>query len=294
MVKRMLKTPKAHIIAEIGSNCFKYHSADQNFKMALMQIDSAREAGATAVKFQMFTSEELWGPECKDKVFAKLQNRFALPPHWLHDLKIRCRKSGMDFLCSGFSIQGFRNISPYVQTHKLASPEATSKPLVEFLMAQPKPVIASLGCMRQSIITPFLDSLRPGKDIILECVSEYPASEYQYDLVKMVQYHRHYDFPWGISDHTKGNTLAKYARSMGAEYFEKHVDFYLGIGRDTPDSGVSVNAQQFADYVKSIQSVRKIDYDVGKKLSNKLYSHRKESCGYEAVWHRPEPEYGGE
>ena len=285
------KKPKAHIIAEIGSNCFKYHTPEQNFKMALMQIHSAKEAGATAVKFQMFTSEELWGHNCKNKSFAKLQNRFALPPHWLHDFKTLCRRLSMDFLCSGFSIQGFRNISPYVNIHKLASPEATSPPLVEYLMKQPKPVIASLGCMRQSILIPFLNKLRPGTDIILECVSEYPASEYDYDLAKMVNLNTQYDMAWGISDHTKGSTLAKYARSFGATYFEKHVDFYLGIGRDTPDSEVSINGQQFVDYVKNIQSVRGIDYDVGKKLSNKLYAHRKSDCGHTSPYRRPEPEY---
>jgi len=284
------KKPKAHIIAEIGSNCFKYHSNDENFKMALLQINSAKEAGATAVKFQMFTAVELWGSNCRNKPFAQLQDRFSLPPHWLHDFRTRCRRLSMDFLCSGFSEQGFRTISPYVNTHKLASPEATSPPLVDFLMDQPKPVIASLGCMRRDMMSEFLDKLRP-TDIVLECISEYPASEYDYDLTKMVNIKKKYGFQWGVSDHTKGNNLARFARGMGATYFEKHVDFYMGAGRETPDTEVSINGQQFADYVKSIQSVRPIDYDVNKKLANKLYAHRKSDCGFKAPWSRPEPEH---
>ena len=282
---------KPTIIAEIGSNVFKYHSDNQNLRMAYTQIEGAKDAGATAVKFQMFTAEELWGIKCAGKTYANIQNRFSLPPSWLPELRDKCRKSSIQFLCSGFSIPGFKTISPYVTKHKLASPEATNERMLNFLMDQPKPVIASLGCMRNTIITDFIEKLRPGIDIILECVSQYPANELEYDLVKMLKLASRYQLDWGISDHTKGNNLAKLARSLGATYFEKHVDFSFGLGRETPDTAVSINGVQFEEYVKSIQSSRKIDYDVGKKLAHKLYAHRKSSCAKDATLGRPLPEW---
>jgi N-acetylneuraminate synthase len=282
---------KIKIIAEIGSNLFKYHSSEKNLKTGFDQIEAAKAAGANAVKFQMFCAEELWGPECKGKSFAKYQDRFALPPVWLNVLKRKCTSVGIEFMCSGFSVHGFKTIAPYVSKHKLASPEATSKPIVDWLMDQPKPVIASLGCMRKSKIDDFLERLRPGKDIVLECVSEYPAREIEYDLIKMVEINKKYCLKWGISDHTKGTVLAEFARSLGATYFEKHVDFLAGVGSETPDTEVSTNGLHFEKYVKNIGNASKIDYDVKKKLAHKLYAHRKSDCGYNATWNRPMPEW---
>ena len=78
---------------------------------------------------------------------------------------------------------------------------------------------------------------------------------------------------------------------MGASYFEKHVDFFIGIGNETPDTEVSTNGLHFENYAKNIGNAKKIDYDVNKKLAHKLYAHRKSDCGFNASWYRPMPEW---
>jgi sialic acid synthase SpsE len=280
-MKRIWNLSRAFIIAEIGSNCFKHRDAKRNLDNAIRQIGAAREYGADAVKFQFFTSEELWGPDCRGTTFSELQDKYALPFHWLEDLKKACDRAGLEFMCSAFSVGGFDIVSRYVKRHKLASPEVRAKNLFNYLFDKPKPVIFSLGCVTTRELPTFLERMRP-KDVVLECVSKYPASMVDYDLHNI----RQANCLWGISDHTPGSQLAVLARSKGACYFEKHVDFFPDEGGETPDRCVSISGNEFQKYVHAIRDQDVLDHDTEKRLSIKLYGRRKTRAG----WFRPFPE----
>ena len=85
---------------------------------------------------------------------------------------------------------------------------------------------------------------------------------------------------WGVSDHTLDSDLAVFARSYGATFFEKHVDFFYGEGRHTPDMVVSIADHEFVEYVHAIRSTPVVDRDDIKKRSASKYSRRRIADAY--------------
>jgi sialic acid synthase SpsE len=276
---------KSFIIAEIGSNCFKYLEQERNLDNAIRQINAAKEHGADAVKFQLFDAKELWGPECEGTAFAKRQDKYAMPYFWLPELKKACDSASIEFMCSAFSPCGFDLVHQFVNRHKLASPEVRAEDICDYLFNQSKPVILSLGCVTSDELPQLINRTKP-KDVILECVSKYPASIVDYDLYNIRTLAKKQNLTWGVSDHTKGSQLAVFARSKGATYFEKHVDFFAGEGAETPDSAVSITGNEFRKYVEDVQAQPLVDCDIEKHRAIELYARQKTKDG----WYRPFPE----
>lgn len=237
-------TSEPYIIAEIGSNCFKWNSAALDLDCAYYQISEAKEAGAEAVKFQLFTAAEIWGPEAEGTAEAAELDRFALPPEWLPLLKAKCDEVGIDFMCSAFSVAGYALVNPHVSTHKIASPEVTAPDITAAVIAHGKPFLWSDGC---SIAL-------EGQGIRMLCVSKYPAHADDYGLPESAP-----AGTWGLSDHTTGTHAALLARQAGATYFEKHVDFFKDLGQGTPDSPVSCNKDIFCRWVATIRNSENTD-----------------------------------
>ncbi len=265
---------KVHIIAEVGSNWAKFDEPERNFNTALTQIERAAKAGADSVKFQLFTCAELYGDRVRNTTFERSFNKYALPPEWLPDLSEHCIKNGINFMCSAFSVAGFETVDPFVNWHKLASPEASDRKLVSWLNDQPKPYFWSDGCGDPGL------THRP-RDIKMACTSKYPAEIEDYDL-------RGFNgVGWGLSDHTRGPSLAVLAVRLGCSYVEKHVDFCLTTGNPTPDTCVSISNSNFKHWV---QKIRAVDPDAARDLKEecgRLYGRKKDRAG---EYRRPLPE----
>ena len=250
------------IIAEIGSNWRKYESELKNWDLARFQIEQAKELDATGVKFQFFTAQELFGPQVIGTRLERDVNRYALPQDWLPKLKEECDQVGIEFLCSAFSLDGFKVVDNFVETHKLASPERTDPNLVAWLESQDKPFYYSDGCGGTHL----------GKGIPMACVSSYPAHFLEYELYSG-------QIEWGLSDHTIGSTLAIMAVRSGATHFEKHVDFCLDSGDPTPDSEVSSDPHEWTSWVNAILKYQ--DRRKGlKDLNLAKYGRRETIDGY--------------
>lgn len=251
------------IIAEIGSNWRKFDSELKNWDVAKYQIETAKEFGATGVKFQFFTAQELFGPQVIGTRFERDINQYALPQDWLPKLKAKCDEVEIEFLCSAFSLDGFKVVDNFVETHKLASPERTDPNLVAWLETQDKPFYYSDGCGGTHL----------GKGIPMACVSQYPAHFLNYELYSG-------QVEWGLSDHTPDDVLVIMALRQGATHFEKHVDFCPNDGDKTPDSGVSVDGHGWTSWVKAI-----LGYDGDRRQSLKdlnlaKYGRRETIDGY--------------
>jgi sialic acid synthase SpsE len=265
-----------YIVAEIGSNCFKYRKEERNLKLALDQIDAAKICGADAVKFQMFTHKELFGVE--------KYSEYELPKEWLPRLKAHCDKRKIDFLCSGFSLQGFRHLNIFVDIHKIASPEACSETLLNSVLCMANPVIVSNGCLTYAEQVDLVRSeLWGADDVLLECVSRYPAKYDDYDLYPITSLASKYRCLWGVSDHTLNPGIAFKARQLGATYFEKHVDLVSVSAQKTPDSCVSADMFDFKKYCNLLKSYRPtLDYHESKLAAKKKYGRR--GNGYRPIY----------
>ena len=264
-----------YIIAEIGSNCLKYRSEERNLKLAFEQITAAKQCGADAVKFQMFTHKELFGVE--------KESQYELPKEWIPKLHDFCKKRKIDFLCSAFSLQGFHHLNPFVNYHKVASPEACSSQILNSVLCMANPVIVSNGCLTYREQQELVQSdLWGADDVLLECVSEYPASAHSYDLGHIVKLASKFRILWGLSDHTLSVVAAKQARQLGATFFEKHVDLVSVSAPKTPDSTVSADYHDFKKYCNVLKSYSpSIDYYDSKLEAKKKYGRQKN--GYRPV-----------
>ncbi|GAF77132.1 unnamed protein product, partial [marine sediment metagenome] len=80
------------IIAEAGSN----HNGD--LKLAKKLIDAASDAGADAIKFQLFTDEEL----SSNKKTKTILKKFEFKRNWIGDLSTYCKKKNILFLATPF------------------------------------------------------------------------------------------------------------------------------------------------------------------------------------------------
>ena len=91
------------VIAEAGAN------HNKNFNQALALIDVAVESGASACKFQTYSSNTLYSKNTPN--FAgytninKLIDDIALPREWQKDLKQYCDERGIEFMSTPFDEQ---------------------------------------------------------------------------------------------------------------------------------------------------------------------------------------------
>ena len=240
------------IIAEVGSN---WRDLD-DCKKSIVQ---SRLVGADAVKFQLFTPGELYGPQHGYEI-----SQYSLPHNWLPILKEKCDQVGIQFMCSAFSPEGYAEVDPYVATHKVASSECCHLRILEKLRELGKPVILSTGAKGKDDIRMALQvltgtdeycrihglELDPVPVTLMYCVVAYPANEVNLDTIKTLRDQFHCDV--GYSDHTTDVcNIPRLAVDKGATVIEKHFTIIPEVS--TPDQPHSLSPDQFRNMVKSIR-----------------------------------------
>ena len=205
------------IICEVGSN---WSTIDDCVK----SIELAALAGADAVKFQHFTTSELYGQPVGS-------NPHYLPEKWFPRLKEACGLSGVEFMCSAFSPEGYGRVDPFVNAHKVASCEAIAPPIVDAALACGKPTFISVGAMEEGEIREMMERHRLSQIMPMFCVGSYPAVD--------TPWHLFFGMPCCISDHS----LEVYPPvSPGCFAIEKHVNL---VGASGPDAPHSLNFEHF-------------------------------------------------
>ena len=238
---------KPYIIAEIGSNF------DQDFEKALKLINVARDAGADAVKFQLFKANHLY-PN-KDGLY-KVFKSIELNPNWLSKLKNYAEKLNLDFIVSPFDKKSVDELDRVkLKIYKIASSEATNLDLINYIAKKRKPIIFSTGMCEMIDVEEavgVIESYQNKLISILQCVSEYPLKISKTNLNVIELYKNRFSYPVGFSDHTLDSISAVTAVGLGARVFEKHITLDKnGIG---PDHFYAMNPIEFKCYVKSIKS----------------------------------------
>ena len=127
-------------IAEIGSN----HNRDLDRALAL--IDACADAGADAVKVQLFRIDDLFAPEAL-AAHAQLRARRAweLPPELLAPLAERCHERGLRFGATPFGLWAVEAAAPHVDFLKIASYELLWHDLLRACADTGLPLLVSTG-----------------------------------------------------------------------------------------------------------------------------------------------------
>lgn len=226
---------KVYIIAEVGSN---WKTKDD----LMGSVNLARNCGADAVKFQYFTPSELYGPTPEiDQTFP------------LRHLKEKADAAGLDFLCTAFSPQGFKEVDKFVDAHKIASSEMAYQDLLKVARATGKPILLSTGGYFVADIERSLKFLQESANypvIPLHCNHAYPAKFT--DLKKWSAIKAMWNGPMGFSDHTTSIDLVPVMyKNLGACVYEKHFNPYGYT--DTPDALNSLNREEFKAMVSYLR-----------------------------------------
>ena len=253
MLKNMVKLGKKsvgpdtapYIVAEAGSNF------DQDLDKARKLIDIAAEAGANAVKFQLFSADILYpNKDGLHHIFKALE----LNPDWLPGLKAHSEERGLDFLASAFdavSVDTLENLN--ICAFKIASSETTNHKLLLKVASTGKPLILSTGMCDMIDVQQAVEiCLEAGNAqlILLQCGAVYPLDIGNSNLSVIRSFAERFRCPVGFSDHTIDNTAAITAVGVGATVFEKH--FTISKQDKGPDHFYALEPNELKIYVNSI------------------------------------------
>lgn len=254
-----------YIIAEIGVN----HNGDM--ALAHRLIDAAVAAGADAVKFQTYRTEELVLPDAAQAAYQSrnlgaatsqtdMLRRYELPFAAFAELQRHCQASGIDFISTAFdapSLEFVISLAPVCL--KWASGELTNQPMLMQAAASGLPMLLSTGMGSLAEVARSVDWLGGKVPLaVLQCVSDYPAAIEDQNLRVLPMMQSAFGCPVGFSDHTIGPYAAIAARALGMAVLEKH--FTLDRTMEGPDHRASVTPDDFADMV---QVLRKVEAGLG-------------------------------
>lgn len=259
------------VIAEAGVN----HNGD--VILAKKLIDLAAEAGADAVKFQTFSTEENVTQSAPKASYQKktslresqfdMLRKLELSQGEFREIFDYCKYKKILFLSTPFDYASADFLARLpVSLFKISSGEITNVLLLKKVAEFKKPIILSTGMssleeVKQAVKLIYLAGNK--KLTLLHCTSNYPTKFEDVNL-RAIQTLRHeFNVPVGYSDHTEGIEVAIAATALGAEVIEKH--FTLDKNLPGPDHKASLSPTQLKDLVRSIRNVE-ISMGDGRKV----------------------------
>jgi N,N'-diacetyllegionaminate synthase len=250
------------IIAEAGVN----HNGDLGLAKTL--IEAAKTAGADAVKFQTFSTDDLaldTAPKASyqrgttDKAESQYQmlKKLELKQEEFADLKLYADQVGITFLSTPYDLESARYLAELgVGAIKIASIDITNHPLLKEVARLGLPILLSTGMATLGEIEQGLAVVNNGGNsqvVLLHCVTNYPIKEEEANLRVMGTLRQAFDVPVGYSDHTVGLAAPLAAVALGAVVIEKH--FTLDRDSPGPDHAASIEPAGLAELVAGIRAV---------------------------------------
>ena len=276
------------IIAEMSAN----HCGDK--ELAKKIIKAAKDAGADAVKIQTYTADTLTinchNPEFRlngglwdGKYLYDLYQEASTPWEWQGELKEYADGIGIPLFSTPFDFTAVDFLETLnVPMYKIASFEAFDYPLIKYAAKLGKPMIISTGISTLEEIQGAIDACKSvgNNDItLLKCTSTYPAKIEDMNLMTikdMIDIFGPQGVKVGLSDHSMSIVPPVTAVALGASVIEKHFTLDRALGG--PDSGFSLNKEEFAAMVQAVRDTEKAlgkaDYTVNEKnrqLGRSLY-----------------------
>ena len=233
-------------------------------------IDVAKEAGADAVKFQTFRTEDLVVKGAEKAEYQKkssgaeesqfeMLKKLELTEKDFTELFSYARRQGVIFLSSPFDKESVDLLDELgVPAFKVGSGEITNFPLLKYIADKKKPVILSTGMATLEEVGEALQVLKiaAAKSIVLlHCISSYPAIIEDMNLNTMETLRSTFKLPVGLSDHSLGITIPIAAVALGACVVEKH--FTLDKNLPGPDHQASLEPDELKQMVQAIRDVEK-------------------------------------
>ncbi|MEC2061743.1 N-acetylneuraminate synthase family protein [Bacillus stercoris] len=265
------------IIAEAGIN------HDGKLDQAFALIDAAAEAGADAVKFQMFQADRMYQKDPglyktaagKDLSIFSLIQSMEMPAEWISPLLDYCREKQVIFLstvCDEGSADLLQSTSP--SAFKIASYEINHLPLLKYVARLNRPMIFSTAGAEISDVHEAWSTIRAegnNQIAIMHCVAKYPAPpEYSNLSVIPMLAAAFPEAVIGFSDHSEHPTEAPCAAvRLGARLIEKH--FTIDKNLPGADHSFALNPDELKEMVDGIRKTEaELKQGIKKPVSEKL------------------------
>ncbi len=249
------------IIAEAGVN----HNGD--IELAKRLIVAASHAGADAVKFQTFKTEEVVSRTTR---LVPYQKEFAKGARTQFDMLRALELSDQDHfqLMKFAKDRGIILISTPgdfasadlldrlgVSLFKIGSDDLNNFPLLEYVAAKGKPIILSTGMgtlkeIKEAVYDVILKTRRVPL-IVMHTTTQYPCPLKDVNMRALSTIRECLRLPVGYSDHTAGVSASMSAVSLGACVIEKHIT--LDRKLPGPDHASSYEPEEFKVFVKLLR-----------------------------------------
>ena len=234
--------------------------------LAKKQIDAAVEAGADAIKFQVWRTEDMiskkaakalekelgydWFERMKYKEFTSEE---------LKEIKRYCGERGITFFATPhdeWSLNFLINELgvPFI---KIGSGESSNYDFLAKVAQTNKPIFISFGMQTDEEIVRAIKTLQEsgaGEIIVFHCVSIYPTPPQMVDLRKIKHLQELLKIPIGISDHSAGWHIPLAAVAMGVSVIEKHLTFDKDDPRSLDNPGALL-PEEFKYLVGQIRDI---------------------------------------
>ncbi len=226
------------LIAELSN------SHNQSLDRALRMIDAAQTAGASAIKIQAYSVDDLIrlrgdGPapaQWSHMTMRELYTKAATPLEWVPALFAYAAQQRIPIFSSVFGVDGFRVLEDCGNpVYKLAALDFEKTDLLEMVEATGKPIIRSCHEPRAPIGDAFMvyaPKGYPQTDIKLPCI----ANGYR-----------------GFSYHGVNPNMPARSILYGAQLIEVH--FHLEHEPSELEANISLNEQAFAHMVTYVRGI---------------------------------------
>jgi N,N'-diacetyllegionaminate synthase len=241
------------VMAEIGNN----HEGDP--EVARKLIERAAEAGAGAVKLQVFDARRFVRPSQRGRLEQLL--RYQLPREEMEAICGLAHRLGLLVVATPLDTDTVEFVAPRVDALKIASGDNDCFPLIERVADAGLPMIISSGLAEVPELEAAIEATErrwsergiEQELAVLHCVSAYPVSPEGADLGRIPQLAKALGRTIGYSDHTLGIDACVSAARLGARIIEKHLTLSHEFS-DFRDHALSAEPAELAELVREAEA----------------------------------------
>jgi N-acetylneuraminate synthase len=250
-----------YIVAEMSAN----HGGD--YQQAVKIVEAAAQAGADAVKLQMFSPESLTldcdapafriqGTPWSGRTLYDLYSEAATPWEWYPKLRHVADQLRIALFATPYDEEAVDFLASHDNpAYKIASFELVDIPLLRRVGQTGRPVILSTGMASLAEIDEAVATVRDAEGeqlALLKCTSAYPADPRYMNLQTITHLAEAFDVPVGLSDHSLEWSVPVAAVAVGASIIEKHLT--LSRRAPWPDSSYSLEPEEFQQMVAAVRT----------------------------------------
>ena len=252
------------IIAEIGWN----HLGD--ISLAKKMIVSAKESGATVVKFQLWDPEYMKNGDWNEDGRIIIYRKAKLSDQNVKDLTDFSKKTNIEILFSAFGSNGAsRLLKLNFNSIKIPSHEIANKKLIDFCSKNFEKIFISTGASKINEVEWATKTLKLSKKCkyfnLMHCVSSYPCEINQINLPRL-NYLKNLHDHIGLSDHTSNEYIPSLSVIYGASVIEKH--FTIDNNLDGRDNKFALEPKAFKKMAEQIKFANLANQNLGLEYQN--------------------------